>query len=405
MIRAISITSAVLVLAFGSAVAQANPKTIAVLGLEVTGVDVSPAAADAATEMTKELRMKASSSGTNGYSVVGATKELTDEKMIFSCQDEAPECMKKIASDLGAQTLLYGNIQRKGKNYSVTLKLFDAGTGKLLHDANEQVPAADLTGQGIGGAKWAHKMYDEVTGQSSQVQLTLRIEGSDTGTVRVNDGQAQPYTSGSVVVTVPEGKVHVVVEPNEKMQRYDDNIQATGQQMSKDIKLQAMSGDTSQPCTTPGCSEQNHEYGGTVSEGHGGGGWRAAFVVSAIVDAGLLGVSAYGASKQSAAGGGFFSTSTGSKCSNDSTPIANSGISAQDCKDASTWAPRTEGLLIGAGVVTVFAAVALYEGYLHHDSSATGEHAENGHRKHRERFVLTPVISPDGGGATVRLDW
>ena len=398
MIRAISITSAALLLALGS-VAYANPKTVAVLGLEVTGADVTPQATDAASELTKELRNRVSSS--SSYTMVGGGKELTDQKMIYSCQDEAPNCMQKMAKDLGASVLVYGSLQRKAKGYSVTLKLFDAGDPPhLVKQTNEQVSPGDLNGQGIGGAAVAKKLFAQLSGQGSNVQLTLRIQGSDSGTVRVNDAPAQPYTSGSVTVTVPEGRVHVVVEPNEsqKLQRWDNTVQASGEEMSKDIQLVPVGGDNAQPCTTPGCTDNTHTYEGTTSDANGAG-WRTGFKLSVVgfgLSAVSLGVSAY---FQNANGTLWH---TGNNCTGD-TPMPGTSASSTSCSHGALFANMGTAGWTGVAVFGILGAIAYYEGYSQH--TETKEHAENGHRKRRERFVVTPVVGQDGAGATVRLDW
>ncbi len=100
----------------------------------------------------------------------------------------------------------------------MTLKLFDASTppGKFIKVMkNEKIDNGQL--QGVGTQTFARKLYADVTGESANVQLTLKILNSDSGSVRVTDKAAQPYTSGQITVTVPEGKTHVVVEPNEKI--------------------------------------------------------------------------------------------------------------------------------------------------------------------------------------------
>jgi hypothetical protein len=60
---------------------------------------------------------------------------------------------------------------------------------------------------------------------------------------------------------------------------------------------------------------------------------------------------------------------------------------------------------IGAGVVGGIMIYALYKGFV-----SKQEHADQGvvgksQRKRESRFVVTPVVSPDGAGATVRFDW
>jgi len=56
--------------------------------------------------------------------------------------------------------------------------------------------------------------------------------------------------------------------------------------------------------------------------------------------------------------------------------------------------------VLGAAVVGSF-----YMAYLRDSgSSESAKTASQGHRKRRE-LVVTPVVTPDGGGATLRFDW
>jgi hypothetical protein len=40
-----------------------------------------------------------------------------------------------------------------------------------------------------------------------------------------------------------------------------------------------------------------------------------------------------------------------------------------------------------------------------HDSSGTETRAAASGRRKRRELAITPVVSPDGGGATLRFDW
>ena len=57
--------------------------------------------------------------------------------------------------------------------------------------------------------------------------------------------------------------------------------------------------------------------------------------------------------------------------------------------------------MVGVGVGGTVAMVALYKGFIAGRDSSTRVAS----RKHPRTLVVTPVISADGGGATLRLDW
>jgi hypothetical protein len=417
MLRAISVFCVCVTVALAGDALAGNKRTIAVLGLEVGGT-VDSATTDAAREVTKRLREHVNS-GTTSYNAAGGEKDLFDIKMTYSCDNEAATCLKKAANDLGANVLLYGRIEKSGSNYKVTLKLFDAQNS----DANPKpttdvIPVATLNAKGTDSMQFANKLFGAVTGEASKVTITLRIAGSQNGTVYLGGREYGHYTSGSIKVTTDEGKIKVAIEPDEKgAQRYEDSFTVNADK-SIDITIKTEKPiDNGNPGNTgngnpnggnngigPGGQDHTHEYGGTVSDNPHSG-WRKAFVVSAIGTALAAGAVTFGAVKQYKTGGGPFTF--GDNCNPDGSPHTGPGIttSASDCADGNKYAKFTTGAWIGLGVVGTFAIVALYKGYFSSDNDDSKEHTMNGHRKHRDHFAITPVVSPTGAGATVQLDW
>ena len=57
--------------------------------------------------------------------------------------------------------------------------------------------------------------------------------------------------------------------------------------------------------------------------------------------------------------------------------------------------------MLGAAVIGSF-----YMAYIRDsgESEAAGKAASRGHHKRRE-FAVTPVVTPQGGGATLQFDW
>jgi hypothetical protein len=422
--------SVVSVFLVGTGVANAAPKTLAVLGLEVKGNNVTQQATDAAGELTKELRTRASNPTSTQFTpATGAQKELFDQKLLF-CNGgtETPACMTKIAGDIHAEVILYGHFELEGSAAVINLWLFDATTKTNLQTIkNRRVDIGEFKSNTPGIAK---KLYSDLTGESSMVQLTLKISNSDSGTVSVNDKPAQPYTSGQITVSVPEGKAHIYVKPNEGgFEPYDEHIQVGAQDTSRDIKLAPKPGTTTnngnngnnagsnegsgaeagsgsgEPCNTPGCQEQHHEYGGTVSGDRPGGAWRKTFVVGAVGTVAAGAVLGYGIVKSYGLGGGPFTFGTSCTAIPNTNPQKFMG--PNDCSSGNDYVHLTEGAWVGVAVLGTLTVIALYEGYIKHDSANTSatEHVENGHHKRRDRFVVTPVIGPNGGGATVQLNW
>jgi hypothetical protein len=77
-----------------------------------------------------------------------------------------------------------------------------------------------------------------------------------------------------------------------------------------------------------------------------------------------------------------------------------------------TWnADGEKGQNLGRAGLTIaitaggFALVAIYKGFIEKNPPSSKEHASRGERVRRPRYAVTPVISPNGGGATLRFDW
>ncbi len=105
-----------------TAVAQPHrPIVLAVLGLEAS----EPAAAPVAAELTLQLRNRARE---DAHVKLTAHRELVDEKLLMSCDTEAPDCMARIGDNLGADYLLYGHV---APGFAVTLQLFDVRTRQV----------------------------------------------------------------------------------------------------------------------------------------------------------------------------------------------------------------------------------------------------------------------------------
>ena len=58
---------------------------------------------------------------------------------------------------------------------------------------------------------------------------------------------------------------------------------------------------------------------------------------------------------------------------------------------------------ITAAAAGGIALVAIYKGFISKKESPTQQ--TSGRQRKKKQFAVTPVISPEGGGATFRLDW
>src|SRR5580704_7071846 len=192
-------------------VALAKPQ-IAVLGLEVSDKSGSPTPADAqvAEELTQQLRARAKTSGP--YSLApNAEKELIDQKLIKSCEDEKPTCMQAIGKDLPADFLMYGHIEKQNNAYQVTMFLFDVARKTREKTYPETIPLSEASGPALAG--WARKIYGKLTGQTDTCVIVVKTNGVDNGTILVNGAPKGSITNGVGQVNgLSEGRYKLAVE-------------------------------------------------------------------------------------------------------------------------------------------------------------------------------------------------
>jgi hypothetical protein len=391
---------------------------IAVLGLEVSDPNGAPTPGDAqvAKELTEALRNRAKS-GTSPYEIQpGSEKELLDEKILKSCDNEAVGCMAQIGGDLGSDLLIYGAIAKKGAAYEVTINLLDV-RNKQVKPNHATIPSAQAQGPALQG--WAKKIYNGLTGQADSGQITVRItnvgelrgsikvDGEDKGTINSSTGSASGVAPGKHTLTVvvggykPKDSTITVVE---------------GQTANVPVELEKDEGEPLPPGPPPP-GPTHHE----VQRGEGT--WKAVAIGSFAVAAIGAGVWIYGYSQIGTANTRL--RELGSQCSDGSTPSKNggacpdgsvamntSGLSGSALRDAVGKANKNgddgRAMTIG-GIATVAVALiplgfGVYKGFIAKGSTSSTEHAD-GRRVRRDRFVVTPVITPNGGGASLQFDW
>jgi hypothetical protein len=412
MTRALSLVCLALVLvgtAASSAIAGPR-KAIAVLGLEVVDPSGTPTAQDTqfGKDLTDALRGRANA-GTGQYQLApGSDKELIDQKLLNNCDTEAAACMSAIGNQLGADFLMYGTIKKDGSNkaYQVTLKFLDVGRKQMLKTTVDPVPLNETTGAALQG--WAKKLYAKLTGEASGGTLVVR-SNAERGTILINGEEKGSITSSSGTVSLPEGKYKVVVE-SDGYRRWEKDVTITNGQtanLSAELeKGEGGGGGEIGPGPGPGPGPGGGPEGG-VSRGSST--WKVMFVGAVLAAGGGVGVAFYGKSKIDDAttelcrGGGYPNNPS---CVPATGPMLDqAGVDHWNSYGDSGRTINAIG--IGAAVVGGgFAVIAFYKGFIAKTPSSTSsEHASRGHRVHRDRFVLTPVVSKDGGGATLRLDW
>ena len=164
------------------------------------------------------------------------------------------------------------------------------------------------------------------------------------------------------------------------------------------------------PATDPKCPGAEIGHTGTVTPPSGNSTWKAVFVASLVVGLGGGGLWIY-ESKQlnnyqhQLCDHGYYATST-------NPPIQGCTMTVDamfDFKGTNSKGDTASRMTyVGGGILIGFtglAAYAFYRGFIQKPSPGPAEHVSTGHRVHRDRFVVTPIVAPNGGGATLQFDW
>jgi hypothetical protein len=234
MRKVLSSACLVFLICFGGSAWAGKPK-LAILGLEVapgpTGV-VDPAMTQVAKDITRELRQRAQS-GASAYVVApNSSKELTDEKLLMSCDNEARDCMAMIGTGLSADTLLYGHVEKRGDVYRVSLKLLDI-KAKTVEVGSDEMP---IGGSVSGVAKRLYaKLIGDAPGAAGALIVTARSQSGaqvDGGRVMVDEDRKGSIAGGKLTVTgLGEGR-HVVAIEVPGLQRFEATVTVRGGEQS-----------------------------------------------------------------------------------------------------------------------------------------------------------------------------
>lgn len=170
-------TLVVLCTAVPAALAQGgadNPSgqiNVAVLNLEGDGVD------DKLLEtLTSVLRNEAQQY--SSYDIVNQSPvNLSEIVVVLGCNTDNPTCLKQAAEQLDARVLIYGRVEKVEQAHRVTIKIFDADTGKIERRlvrtlVNEKDPV-------VAFRKQIQSMFQlDKARQATRLQIGSNVEGA-----------------------------------------------------------------------------------------------------------------------------------------------------------------------------------------------------------------------------------
>jgi hypothetical protein len=398
-----------LVLVGGGRAWAAGKPPIAILGLEVfdNGGGIDPETTKAAKELTAALRDRAKA-GTGPYvPVPGGEKELIDEKLLNNCDSEQATCMAAIGSELGAEVLMYGKIERATQAgqtfYKVSLKLLNVNRKQLASSTVETLPLAESTG--VRAQAHAKAWYAKLAGGSPGGTVLVKAN-IDRGTVMLDDDLKGSLASGSLTIAgVAEGRHTLAIEAKD-FQRYETSITVrNGETLPHTATLIEMSKRPLAPTGNPLSVE------GTVGTRSGGNGWKPVFYGAAVVTAAGAGFSIFAIVHSQTLGDRVKGTRPGTTdaytqddCKNPRPDFGNDTASRDNFKGACDWHKYQQIGWVVTGVAGAAMIGSFVMAYLRDGNHTETKSALRGHKKRRE-LAITPVVTPEGGGATLRFDW
>jgi hypothetical protein len=405
MSRALSLTCTALVLVGLGGSAFAAKPSIAVLGLEVVDLNGTPTPADtqAAKELSDGLRARAKA-GTGPYQLApGSDKELIDQKLLNNCDSEAPGCMAAIGNQLGADILMYGHFEKQGKQYQVNIRVLDVSRKAGLKSSVDMIPVSEASGAALQG--WAKKIYAKLTGESAGGSLVVKVSNADRGTILVDGEPKGTFSNGSGSVDgLSEGKARLSVE-SEGFRRWEKDVTITNGAITIPVELER-GGDPNQNVITDP----------VVGPVDGPEGKKSTLMWK--IGAGVGGVAMIGGLYFAYDNWQKFGPLHDEQCSHglvpkgsDRTcePTAGQWDDAQAAESNKKGDGYARNATIGwtiAGVGAAVTAFSVYKWVTADSGTAKERQGARGKRQRKDRtYIVTPIASEKGGGATLRFDW
>lgn len=406
---------AALALIAGGAAVHAKPK-IAVLGLEVIdNGNVDKETTLAAQRLTNELRARASRPAAKYSLAPNSAKDLLELKLLSDCSDEGRTCMADIGTDLGADRLLYGKLERRKKGYQVSLKLLNTNTRQMERTTSELIPTDDLHTAKIN--KWARSLFNRLIG----------VPELGTLTIDANIARATIYVDGEVATTLRDGSAkvlglsegtHTLSIEADGYQRYEAEVAiSAGATEELSVSLRREQVPTEEP---PG------------GEGDDGGIWKVGFVGGVLVTGGMAagwtyyGLQAWGDLDQAkvdawsalkdgnleaystiseGASGGVVQDSCGKAARYEGESDATLRAFIQACEDGEEAASRATLFIAGTAVAALATAYMGYQGWVVHGDSNKEKRRAARKKKKGHRVIVTPQLSGDSIGAGLSLEF
>lgn len=368
-------------IALASTSALAKPK-IAILGLEVTG-SVDQAATNVARDLTDGLRQRAKV-GSGPFTLApNSDRELIDEKVIKQCDSEEAGCMSEIGKDIETDVLVYGKLEKDGGGFQATIVMLDVKKRTTIKTTFVMVPPG-ASNEAVRNI--AKKTYSELVPTATGSAKLVIKANVESGSVFVDDELRDTLSDGRATLTLAEGRYRIAIE-SDGYKRKEIKVKLTEDESSTEtLELTKKSG------------------GG--GEGGGIDPWKPVFAISL---AGAVGLAVYSwlkhRDKEEAAVGLDGTRIGGDMGTIDQSDCGDPVMTTTPEKFDATCSYYKKHLYSGIAAGGV-GALALFAGYMAFIRSHDEPSASTASRRTRTPSVaFTPNLSPEGGGATMRIEW
>jgi hypothetical protein len=378
----------VLVLVLAARSAAAKPK-ISVLGLEVGGV-IDTASTSVAHDVTEGLRAGAKQGGGPYVYAPNSDRELIDEKVLKNCDSEGPLCMSDIGKDMGTDLLIYGQIERRGRVYRVTLHVLDVRKKKRDNGLDFSIPGSATSDEARALAKRA---YGKLVGDDEDTApvpappatgtLQIRANAAD-GAVFVDDEETDSLSNGKATLELPEGRYRIAIEaPGYRRKERTLKITAGDSEAIRFELLEAASerkASTSNP-------------------------WKPTFYVTASVAVALGGYATYEFIQARLEAGRIDSNArsdSGGRLTN--TACKENHDDVEHFRSACGYYQRYLFSTVAASVIGAGALGFGYLAFIRHPKREANATASKKQRPARDLAIL-PSLSGSSGGAVVLGTW
>lgn len=387
--------------------------------LSVAGIDPGPAPTDRAACLGEHLRRQVSLAP--GYDLIPG-KDIDEIKLLFGCEDLAPECMAKAGQSMQVEKLLWGRLESGRSGYVLIVILLDVSSGRVEKSAEEPITRATL--KSTCGAQ-------AVTRLASGLLATRR----STLTVRVNVAGAR-VTVGPRFVGVTEDQdlalrdllpgTHLVQVKRQGYRTFEERITLRpGEERVLNVALDPEGG------TLAAATPADGAPGTPPPPPRGKLGWKVAFWTSAVATVGLavgLGVSGAKVMSLEADKENLIREYRSRIRSEDALPKESSDICGNPqqspggdklnesevsrlndiCSDGKNMALTTNVLIGVTAGVAVLSGIFYYMAYISKEAPAPAPPVEaarsrRGSETSKVQWQVSPSLGPEGAGLGFQL--